>query len=519
MPTQRLSMRRIRDVLRLRHQGLTERVIARMIGVSNGVVHGYQRRARLAGLTWPLPDGLDDEGLELLLFPAPTAASQSDRRPAPDWIYVEKELRRRSVTRLLLWEEYRAANPDGFGYTWFCTTFEDWEKRARPTMRQTHLGGEKVFVDFAGDTIDIFDPITGEAHAMKLFVAAMGASNYTYAEACPSQRLPDWISMHIKLFRFLGGVPKFVVCDNLKAAVTNPDRYDPGLNRTYAEMASHDCTAILAARPRARRTRQRLRSPSRSRSAGSWRGCAISGSFPWQSSMPPLACLSSSSTPARCAVSAPAAPNSSPRSTSLSWENCRTSHMSLRAGSVAASRPTIMSRSTAIGIPPLIGSSVNSSMCASLTRRSRSSTRARGSRATPARPIGAATPRLPITCQARIAATAGGRREDSSQPAIGSDPLRLPFSRLSSRARPHPEQGFRTCLGILSLARSYDNARVDAACRRGILIKARSVASIRSILKNGLDRAFLDEHPTTNPCATATSAARAISTEPWRYQC
>src|SRR5882757_6257404 len=198
MPTQRLSMRRIREVLRLRHQGLTERVIARMLGVSNGVVHGYVRRARLAGLSWPLPEGMDDEGLELLLFPAPTAASQSDRRPAPDWLYVEKELRRRSVTRLLLWEEYRAANPDGFGYTWFCTTFEAWKKRARPTMRQTHMGGEK------------------------LFVAAMGASNYTYAEACPSESLPDWIGMHTNLFRFLGGVPKFVVCDNLKAAVTNP---------------------------------------------------------------------------------------------------------------------------------------------------------------------------------------------------------------------------------------------------------------------------------------------------------
>ncbi len=250
MPTQRLSMRRIREVLRLRHQGLTERVIARMLGASNGVVHGYVRRARLAGLTWPLPEGMDDEGLELLLFPAPMAASQSDRRSAPDWIYVEKELRRRSVTRLLLWEEYRAANPDGFGYTWFCTTFEAWKKRARPTMRQTHIGGEKVFVDFAGDTIDIFDSLTGEAHAMKLFVAAMGASNYTYAEACPSESLSDWIGVHTNLFRFLGGVPKFVVCDNLKAAVTNPDRYDPGLNRTYAEMASHYGTAILAARPR-----------------------------------------------------------------------------------------------------------------------------------------------------------------------------------------------------------------------------------------------------------------------------
>ena len=300
---------------------------------------------------------------------------------------MEKELRRRSVTRLLLWEEYRAANPDGFGYTWFCTTFEAWKKRARPTMRQTHMGGEKVFVDFAGDTIDIIDPITGEAHAMKLFVAAMGASNYTYAGASPSESLPDWIGMHANLFRFLGGVPKVVVCDNLKAAVTNPDRYDPRLNRTYAEMASHYGTAILAARPR--RPKDKAKVEVAVQIAQRWVLARLRNQrfFSWRSSMPPLACLSSNSMPGRCAVSAPAAPNFSPRSIVPSWENCRTSHTSLRAGSVAALRPTITSRSTAIGIPPLIASSVNSSMCASLTRRSRFSTRVRGSRAMPVRAL------------------------------------------------------------------------------------------------------------------------------------
>ncbi|MHC2637930.1 transposase [Bradyrhizobium liaoningense] len=251
MPTQRLSMRRIKEVLRLKHfQGLPERAIARSVGVSNGVVHSYLSRARSAGLSWPLPEGMTDEDLELLLFPAPRPASQSPQRPVPDWSYIDKELRRRNVTRRLLWEEYRAVNPDGFGYTWFCTTYEAWKGRVRPSMRQIHLGGEKVFVDFAGDTIDIVDPLTGEVQPMKLFVAAMGASNYTYAEACPSESLADWIRAHVNLFTFLSGTPTFVVCDNLKAAVSNPDRYDPGLNRTYAEMASHYGTAILAARPR-----------------------------------------------------------------------------------------------------------------------------------------------------------------------------------------------------------------------------------------------------------------------------
>jgi Transposase and inactivated derivatives len=324
---------------------------------------------------------------------------------------VEKELRRRSVTRLLLWEEYRAANPDGFGYTWFCTTFEAWKKRARPTMRQTHIGGEKVFVDFAGDTIDIFDPITGEAHAMKLFVAAMGASNYTYAEACPSESLPDWIGMHANLFRFLGGVPKFVVCDNLKAAVTNPDRYDPGLNRTYAEMAGHYGTAILAARPR--RPKDKAKVEVAVQIAQRWILARLRNQRFFS-----LAELNTAIGGLVVELNARQMRGFGSSRAELFAEidrlklgRCRTSPTSLRAGSVAASPPTITSRSTAIGIPPRTASSVNSSMCASLTRPSRSFTRARESRATPVRPAGAATPRLPIICRAPIAATANGRPE------------------------------------------------------------------------------------------------------------
>lgn len=172
MPTGRLNMRRIRDVLRLKFgQGLSERQVAASLGLGKSSVGGYVRRAQQAGLVWPLPDGLDDDGLELLLFPASPSVPDPDR-PVPDWAKMDQELRRPGVTRMLLWEEYRAAHPDGFAYTWFCTHFEAWKGRVRPTMRQTHVGGEKVFVDFAGDTIDVTDPGTGEVHAMKLFVAA-----------------------------------------------------------------------------------------------------------------------------------------------------------------------------------------------------------------------------------------------------------------------------------------------------------------------------------------------------------
>jgi transposase len=250
MPTGRLTMRRIRDVLRLRFaQGLSERAIAASLGLGKGSVGTYLRRARDAGLAWPLPDGLDDDSLELLLFPNASDVSDPDR-PVPDWAEIDKELRRRNVTRMLLWQEYRAQHPNGFGYTWFCTHFEAWKGRVRPSMRQTHVGGEKVFIDFAGDTIDIVDPATGEVSEAKLFVAAMGASSYTYAVAIASEGLEDWIAAHVGLFAYLGGVPQVVVPDNLKSAVTKADRYDPGLNRTYAEMAEHYGTAILPARVR-----------------------------------------------------------------------------------------------------------------------------------------------------------------------------------------------------------------------------------------------------------------------------
>ena len=175
MPTERLSMRRIRDLLRLKHEnGLSSRVIATSLGLSKGAVGDYLRRA--------LDEGVTDTGLERLLFPTASDVMAVGRHE-PDWSKVDRELRRPGVTRTLLWQEYRADHPDGYGYTWFCVHFEAWKDRASPTMRQSHAAGEKVFADFAGDTIDVIDPVTGVVQPMKLFVAALGASSYIYAEA------------------------------------------------------------------------------------------------------------------------------------------------------------------------------------------------------------------------------------------------------------------------------------------------------------------------------------------------
>lgn len=249
MAQSRLPMRKIRDVLRLSAAGLSKRQIAASLGIGPTAAGACLRRAREASISWPLPDDLGDAALERRLYPPPAAATK-DGRSLPDWPAVHRELRRKGVTLQLVWEEYRAIHPDGYSRSRFCELYRAWEGRLSPTMRQAHVAGEKLFVDYAGTTIDIFDATTGEVHACQLFVAALGASSYTYAEATATQSLPDWIGSHTRAFAFLGGVPAMVVSDNLKSGITKACFYEPAVNRAYAEMAAHYGTAIVPARPR-----------------------------------------------------------------------------------------------------------------------------------------------------------------------------------------------------------------------------------------------------------------------------
>src|SRR6478609_8851421 len=241
MPGERVSMRQIREVLRLRFASkLPQRAIAKSLGLSQGAVSGYLSRARAAGVSWPLPVDFDDAQLEALLFPlAPAIAS--DQRPMPDWAWVHRELRRPDVTLALLWEEYRAGAPDGFGYSWYCELYRAWAGQLKPTMRQTHIAGEKLFVDFADRT--------GEIIPVQIFVAVLGASSFTYAEAVWSQKLPDWIAAHVRAFAYFGGAARQTVSDNLKAGITKACFHEPTVNRTYADLARHYGTAIVPARP------------------------------------------------------------------------------------------------------------------------------------------------------------------------------------------------------------------------------------------------------------------------------
>ena len=249
MPQERLPMRKIRDVLRLDAGGMSRRKIAAEPVGQRDDDPELSAPGAAAGISWPLPDDLTDEALEARLYPPPEIPV-ADQRPLPDWAQVHRELRRKGVTLQLLWEEHRAAHPDGYGYSRFCELYQRWRAKLSPTMRQTHVAGERMFVDYAGTTMEVIDGATGEVLKAQLFVAVLGASSYTYAEATWTQRLPDWIGSHTRTFAFIGGVPAMVVSRQpASSGITKACFYEPAVNRTYAEMAAHYDTAIVPARP------------------------------------------------------------------------------------------------------------------------------------------------------------------------------------------------------------------------------------------------------------------------------
>lgn len=248
MATERLSMRKIREILRLKwQQGRSHREIARATGVGVGTVSEVAFRARSSGLeNWAAVEAIDDLALEARLYPS---LGTSPARSLPDPVYLAKELRRPGVTLRLLHAEYMEDNPGGYGYTQFCEAFRAWQKRRKLTMRQLHRAGDKAFIDYSGKKPSIVDPSTGERIEVELFVAVLGASSYTYAEATRTQKVADFASSHVRALEFFGGVPAALVPDQLRSAVGKPCRYEPGAQRTYDELAQHYMTTILPARP------------------------------------------------------------------------------------------------------------------------------------------------------------------------------------------------------------------------------------------------------------------------------
>lgn len=486
-------MRKIREVLRLKYAcGASKRVIAEAVGIGRTSVGEYVRRAAVVGITWPIPAELDDAALERTLF-APAGYNPPLSRPVPDWGYVHGELRRRGVTLALLWEEYRANHPDGYGYSRFCDLYGAWRCGVTATMRQTHAAGEKLFVDFAGDTVSMFDGQTGEVREARIFVAVLGASNYTYAEARLSEALPDWIGAHVNALAFLSGVPRAIVCDNLKAGVTTASRYEPGVNRTYLDLAGHYGTAIVPTRPR--KPRDKAKVEAAVLIVERWilarlRDRRFFSLFELNAAIRELVedlngrvmrKLGASRQEFFEQIDRPALmPLPATSYEYAEWRRARVApdyHVEVQGHFYSVPsrliREIVEVRATQATVEVFHrGTRVASHLRSTLKRRHTTipehmpSSHRRYASWTPARVLAAAT---------AVGASTAGMCE-----AI-------------MRAKHHPEQGFRSCLGILSLVRSYGPLRVEAACRRGLSIGASSYGSIASILKTGLDKAFLPE--------------------------
>jgi transposase len=242
-------MRKIREILRLKFElNNSNRFISQSMAISHSTVRECLRRANLANLSWPLPDDLDDEIIELKLYPPPLKRSTEERGEL-DWIKIHEELKRKHVTLMLLWNEYKEMHPKGLGYSQFCDLYLQWKKQLDTWMRQDHKAGEKMFIDYAGDTVPISDG-QGGIHQAQVFVAVLGASGYIYADATMTQTLPDWIGSHCRALEFFGGVPELAVPDNLKSCTTLANRYEPDINPTYHDLAGYYGFAVMPARVR-----------------------------------------------------------------------------------------------------------------------------------------------------------------------------------------------------------------------------------------------------------------------------
>ncbi len=286
MPAKRITMRKIREVLRLRlAAGLSFRQISASTKVSTGAIQKLLSKADVLGLSWPLPPTLDDSQLALLFYPTADVAP-SKRYQLPDWALVHQELKRKGMTKQLLWEEYTQNYPNRcYSYSQYCDRYRDWCKRQKRSMRQQHKAGEKCFVDYCGPTVPIISPSTGEIRLAQVFVAVMGASNYTYAEATLSQSLSDWLQSHVRAFEYFGGTPEMVVPDNLRSGVSQACRYDPELNPSYQQLAEHYQLAVMPARPYKPKDKSKAEVGCRSLSAGFWRACATIASSRWRRSI------------------------------------------------------------------------------------------------------------------------------------------------------------------------------------------------------------------------------------------
>ena len=497
--TERLPMRKTREILRLKWElRLSNRDAARSVGVSPGTVVNVVSRASDAGLvSWAAVEALSEDELEAQLYERPPVPAPNEPRAEPDCAWIHRERRRPGVTLELLHQEYLEQHPNGLRYSAFCERYRAFLRRRRLSMRQQHVAGDKMFVDYSGKKPHLFDPITGECTEVELFVAVLGASNYTYAEATYTQQAHDFVASHARAFTFFGGVPRAVVPDNLKSGVTKACRYEPTIQRSYQHLAEHFGTAILPTRPAKPRDKAKVE-------------VAVQIAQRWI-----LGRLRNR------VVHSLAALNEAIRASmeDLNDRVMRDYGASRRGLFDKVERPALLPLPTdRFEITEWKKATVNVDYHVAFDNRLYS---------VPSRHVhqevwvcATAT-----TVEIQLRGKGIALHPRNGQGRFATVPAHLPSSHRAQaewtpsrilawaeklgpgthelcaailRERPHPEQGFRSCLGILRLAKRYGDERLEQACVRCAGVRARSYRSVESMLRHGLDRTEASE-PTPSP--------------------
>jgi len=493
-------MHKIKDVLRMHFQlQLSHRQIARALSLSRAGVRVTIERTNAASLTWPLLETMTDAEMELRLYPLADSSIVRPRRPLPDWEKVRSELSRKHVTRRLLWEEYREVHPEGIGYSQFCERYRQWLRHVDPVMRLERKAGEKLFVDWSGDTIAVIDPKTGEIHEAQLFVAVLGSSSYLYAEATWTQQLQDWIMAHVRAIGFLGAVPKLLIPDNTKTAVKRPCYYEPTIHRTYADMAAHYGMAILPARIRRPKDKapvetgilhvqRRILARLRNRQFFSLAELneAIAGEVDAINEAP-FQKLEGSRRSQFEEIDRPAlTPLPQAPYEYGEWLSPRAGvnyHIEVEKHFYSVPN-RLMRRKLDVRL--------TASVLEVFYRNERVASHHRSFRR-----YGYTTVAEHMPSNHRLYAEWNPERIHRWAGSVGESVARV--CEQIMRTRPHPEQGFRACLGIMRLAKLYEKDRTEAACQRALAAGTVSYRSIESILRRGLDRMPLFSTTTPEP--------------------
>jgi transposase len=488
MPGKRLSMRKIREVLRLKYElNRSNREIGLSCGIGSSTVGDYIQRVRNAGLSWPLSDQLSDTALEQLLYPPSTPRNSS--RLFPDFQEVHKELQsRKNVTLNLLWQEYKEQNPDGYQYSWYCQNYREWAARLDVVMRQEHRAGEKVFVDYAGQTVPVIDRETGEIHKAQIFVAVLGASSYTYAEATLSQQIEDWIGSHVRAFSYFGGVTEAIVPDNLKSGVSKVCRYEPDINPTYHDLANYYQTVVIPARVRKSRDKAKAEAGvllverwilARLRKHTFFSLAELNKVIKELLALlnaKPFKKLPGSRQSRFAEIDQPALKPLPPAPYEIAYWKKVTVHLDYHVeveGHYYSVPYTLVRKQLEVRYTRTTVECLYRNQ--RVASHPRNQDRGRHTTVKEHMPPGHQkysewNPERFIRWAAKI----------------GPQTKVLTETLLVQRA--HPQQAYRTLLGILRLGKAYGEQRLEAACERALQINALSYRSIESILKNGLDQ-------------------------------